>query len=175
MTPLRCAGCATKSTAIRRRDMSRTRHRPLQPGSVAIASTGGLRRVMPWLARPTHDKSWTPFVRAISASRDAAVATGADRAAMAGLVAIAVVMVVLTGATVPATRAGGDYAYVALALVAGGLALAATRLAERRDNAQALWLIVGTAIVLRGMLLVAEPLLSTDVYRYVWDGKVQAA
>src|SRR5262245_31348495 len=94
---------------------------------------------------------------------------------MAGLVLIAVVMVVLTGATVPATRAGGDYAYVALALVAGTLALAATRLAERADGIRALWLVVGTAIILRVMLLATEPLLSTDIYRYVWDGKVQAA
>jgi alpha-1,6-mannosyltransferase len=109
------------------------------------------------------------------ASQHAAVASGADRRAMAGLVLIAVVMVVLTGATVPATRAGGDYAYVMLALVAGALALAATRLAERADGMQALWLVAGTAIVLRVVLLVTEPLLSTDIYRYVWDGKVQAA
>lgn len=100
---------------------------------------------------------------------------GSGRGAMTGLVVIAVVMVVLTVATVPATRAGGDYAFVALALVGGVLALAATRLAERADSIQGLWLIVGTAIILRLVLLLTEPLLSTDIYRYVWDGKVQAA
>jgi len=94
---------------------------------------------------------------------------------MAGLVLIAVIMVVLTVATVPATRAGGDYAYVVLALVAGALALAATRLVERVDGVQVLRLVIGTAIVLRVVLLMTEPLLSTDIYRYVWDGKVQAA
>src|SRR5262245_62464828 len=38
-----------------------------------------------------------------------------------------------------------------------------------------MWVIVGVAIALRLTLLMTEPLLSTDVYRYVWDGKVQAA
>src|SRR5262245_2900350 len=83
--------------------------------------------------------------------------------------------IAVTLATVPATRAAGDYGYVALALIAGLLALAATRIAERAPSAQAMWLIIGAAVALRLALLMTEPLLSTDIYRYVWDGKVQGA
>lgn len=48
----------------------------------------------------------------------------------------------------------------------GALTPAATR--------QALILILATAALARAMLLFAPPL-STDIYRYVWDGRVQAA
>jgi hypothetical protein len=39
----------------------------------------------------------------------------------------------------------------------------------------ALWLVLGVAVVLRAALLFGPPLLSSDVYRYVWDGRVQDA
>jgi alpha-1,6-mannosyltransferase len=102
-------------------------------------------------------------------------AKGGDRDSLFRLSLVAVAITLLTLATVPATRAGGDYAYVSLAVIAGLLALAATRIAERTTGARALWLIVGVAVFLRLALLITEPLLSTDIYRYVWDGKVQAA
>jgi alpha-1,6-mannosyltransferase len=35
--------------------------------------------------------------------------------------------------------------------------------------------VLGLAIALRALLLTAPPILSTDIYRYVWDGRVQAA
>jgi hypothetical protein len=37
------------------------------------------------------------------------------------------------------------------------------------------WIVLGVAVALRVLLLTAPPILSTDVYRYVWDGRVQAA
>jgi alpha-1,6-mannosyltransferase len=37
------------------------------------------------------------------------------------------------------------------------------------------WLVLGVAMALRALLLTAPPILSTDIYRYVWDGRVQAA
>ena len=40
---------------------------------------------------------------------------------------------------------------------------------------RAIWLILGIALALRLPLLFAPPFLSSDVFRYVWDGKVQAA
>ncbi|MDP4006581.1 hypothetical protein [Methylobacterium sp. NEAU K] len=40
---------------------------------------------------------------------------------------------------------------------------------------QALWLILGLAVAMRAALLPAPPFLSSDIYRYVWDGRVQAA
>lgn len=36
-----------------------------------------------------------------------------------------------------------------------------------------IWLVLGVAVAMRVMTLVAPPLLSSDMYRYVWDGRVQ--
>lgn len=38
-----------------------------------------------------------------------------------------------------------------------------------------LFLIVGFALAFRGLLIFTQPVLSDDMYRYVWDGRVQAA
>lgn len=74
-----------------------------------------------------------------------------------------------------AFRNGGDSAFIVLAVVAAMLTFAATHVAERIPAARALWLILGLGIVLRGYVLLFDPLLSSDIYRYIWDGKVQAA
>ncbi|MFC6051019.1 glycosyltransferase 87 family protein, partial [Methylobacterium hispanicum] len=65
-----------------------------------------------------------------------------------------------------------------IGVVAVGLAvyLLAVRLVLReRLPRAALWTILGIAVLLRAALLPALPFLSTDIYRYVWDGQVQAA
>lgn len=46
---------------------------------------------------------------------------------------------------------------------------------ERADRRRALWIVLAVALACRLALAVHEPVLSTDVYRYVWDGRVQAA
>ncbi len=97
------------------------------------------------------------------------------QSALTWLWSMAVLLAAVTVATPSAFRAHGDNMYIALALVAGFLAMAATPFAERAPQSHALWLIFGVAIGLRIMLLFTEPLLSSDIYRYVWDGKVQAA
>jgi len=74
-----------------------------------------------------------------------------------------------------AFEAGGDNVFMALTIPACLLAIAATRLAERAPTHRALWLIFGVAIMLRAYVLLFDPLLSSDIYRYVWDGRVQAA
>ncbi len=91
------------------------------------------------------------------------------------LAGIGVVMVGLTLATPFAFEAGGDNAFMALTIPAGLLAIAATRLAERAPAHRALWLIFGLGIMLRAYALLFDPFLSSDIYRYVWDGRVQAA
>lgn len=96
------------------------------------------------------------------------------RRALLGLWAVAGLLVVLTLATPTAFRAGGDNVYIVMAFTAGLLALAAAQIADRAPPQQAMWLILGVAVVLRLALLALEPLLSSDIYRYVWDGKVQA-
>jgi hypothetical protein len=63
---------------------------------------------------------------------------------------------------------------MAFAVATGLTAMAATVVAERTRDTKAIWLIIGVAVGLRAILLMLDPLLSTDIYRYVWDGKVQA-
>ncbi len=45
----------------------------------------------------------------------------------------------------------------------------------RRGVAMDMKLVLGLAIGLRLLLLIAHPMLSSDLYRYVWDGRVQMA
>ena len=91
------------------------------------------------------------------------------------LAAISVALAGLTLAAPFAFRAGGDNAFIALAIPAGLLTLAATQAAERTPKNRALWLIFGVGILLRVYVLLFDPLLSTDIFRYIWDGRVQAA
>lgn len=66
--------------------------------------------------------------------------------------------------------------FLALALAAGVLHLAATAFAWRLDAGRRLFLaIVSLAVLFRAALLCAPPTLSDDVWRYVWEGRVQAA
>lgn len=95
--------------------------------------------------------------------------------ALCGLAAIGAIIAGLTLATPFAFKSAGDNAYIALAIPAALLAIAATVAAERAPTTRALWLIIGVGIALRIVALSWEPLLSSDIYRYVWDGQVQAA
>jgi len=81
----------------------------------------------------------------------------------------------LTLATPFAFQASGDNAFIALTVPACVLAFAATQVAERAPTKRALWLIFGIGIALRIYVLLFDPLLSSDIFRYVWDGRVQAA
>ena len=104
----------------------------------------------------------------------AGVANRVHDASMFRLFLVGAAVTVLTLTTPVAFRAGGDYAYMAMAIIVGLLAVAASRIADHTTSVTALWLIVVIAIGLRLVLLFTEPLLSSDIYRYVWDGKVAA-
>jgi alpha-1,6-mannosyltransferase len=91
------------------------------------------------------------------------------------LAGIGAVLAALTLVTPFAFETAGDNAYIALTISAGLLTIAATRVVERVPPYRALWLIFGLGILLRAYLLLFNPLLSSDIYRYVWDGRVQAA
>src|SRR5262249_32650695 len=73
----------------------------------------------------------------------------------------------LTLLTPFAFQAGGDNAFIALAVPAGLLTLAAARVAERTPANRALWLIFGIGVLLRVYVLLFDPLVSTDIYRYI--------
>jgi len=91
------------------------------------------------------------------------------------LAGIGAIFAGLTLATPFAFQAGGDNAFIALAIPASLLTLIATRVAERTPTKRALWLIFSIGILLRIYVLLFDPLLSSDIFRYVWDGRVQAA
>jgi len=91
------------------------------------------------------------------------------------LAGIGVALAGLTLVTPFAFQDYGDNAFIALTIVAGLLTIAATHAAERAPADRALWLIFGFGITIRIYVLLFDPLLSSDIYRYIWDGRVQAA
>lgn len=65
---------------------------------------------------------------------------------------------------------------VGLLVIASAVYFATVRLILRYAWPRGtVWFVVGVAIALRLLLLTAPPILSSDIYRYVWDGRVQAA
>ena len=63
--------------------------------------------------------------------------------------------------------------FIAIALAQGAVYFVAVFWVSRRPSP--LWLVLVFAALLRLPLLFSPPFLSTDLYRYVWDGRVQAA
>lgn len=94
------------------------------------------------------------------------------------LVQIALVgglLVLIDGSGAALHHAWGSAAFVTLmALHAAGAAWVA-HLAKSHSSAAALAIVLAVALVTRGILLATPPYLSTDVWRYVWDGRVQGA
>jgi alpha-1,6-mannosyltransferase len=70
-------------------------------------------------------------------------------------------------------RLGGYALYAVFAAGALGAFWAARE--EWTDARRALVIILVTAALMRAALLFAEPYLSNDILRYIWDGRVQAA
>jgi hypothetical protein len=69
-----------------------------------------------------------------------------------------------------------DYAaFVPAIALSGTITIAATALAPSVPERGGLILILAMAMAMRLLVVGQEPLLSTDIYRYVWDGRVQAA
>jgi alpha-1,6-mannosyltransferase len=80
----------------------------------------------------------------------------------------------------PGARSIGTQLHVDIFAGLLGLAVlvyfSTVRLVLRRPQPrQAVWLVLGVAVVMRAVLITNPLLLSSDVYRYVWDGRVQAA
>jgi alpha-1,6-mannosyltransferase len=72
----------------------------------------------------------------------------------------------------------GTYGYavfIPCIVASGSITIAATALAPHVPVRAGLVAILGLALVMRLLLVGEEPLLSIDIYRYVWDGRVQAA
>lgn len=79
-------------------------------------------------------------------------------------------------ATAPWILHAYDHAvFVPTIVLSGVITIAATTLAPSVPERWGLILIIGMGIVMRLLVIGKEPLLSSDIYRYVWDGRVQAA
>jgi len=69
----------------------------------------------------------------------------------------------------------GDGALAPAAAASGLLTMLAATLSSRVDGRIALAVVLVLALAMRLSLVGEEPFLSSDLYRYIWDGRVQAA
>ena len=93
-----------------------------------------------------------------------------------GLAACALLLLVLTAIGLDRQRHDDIIGFVAVALAQGAVYLFAARQAwSARASRRGVLLILAAAAALRLPVLLAPPYLSTDIYRYVWDGRVLAA
>ena len=72
-------------------------------------------------------------------------------------------------------RTYGYGLFIPAVAASGFLTLAAARISDAVPPRAGLLIVLGFALAMRLLLVGEDPFLSTDVYRYVWDGRVQAA
>ena len=65
--------------------------------------------------------------------------------------------------------------FVAVTVLQGCVYLVAVRILLRTQAGRHVWVILGIALLMRVPALVEAPFLSNDIFRYIWDGWVQAA
>ena len=93
-----------------------------------------------------------------------------------GLCGCGSVLLALTGAGLYAQREHGIDGFVVVALAQGAVYALATWLVWRGVRSRhAAAVIIFLAAAMRAVVVLAPPYLSSDIYRYVWDGRVIAA
>src|SRR5256885_2445006 len=95
--------------------------------------------------------------------------------ALAGLFGIGCAMLVFVAAGPWIIRSFGYGLFIPAVLASGLLTIAATQLSAAAPVRIGLIIVLGIALAMRLLLVGEEPFLSTDLYRYIWDGRVQAA
>src|SRR3954464_9898022 len=105
----------------------------------------------------------------------AAPAARQDSAALIGLCLAGCAMLALAVLAPWIVRTLGYGVLMPALAVSGLLAAYATRCAANVPARIGLVIVLGFALAMRLALVGIEPLMSTDIYRYVWDGRVQAA
>jgi alpha-1,6-mannosyltransferase len=95
--------------------------------------------------------------------------------ALAALCVAGTIMLALAAAAPWIVRSFDYQAFVPLLAASGLVTIMATRLAAEVPVRTGLIVVLGLALAMRLVLVVIDPMLSTDLYRYVWDGRVQAA
>ena len=79
-------------------------------------------------------------------------------------------------ASTGAARSARMAALVGLLMASAAAYFGAVRLILRHTwPPGTVWIVLGVAFSLRALLLTEPPILSSDIYRYAWDGRVQAA
>jgi alpha-1,6-mannosyltransferase len=85
-------------------------------------------------------------------------------------------LLALTGIDLALQQPDDIDSFLAIALLQGAVYLAAVCLVWRAGSSRQIVLgIAAIAVLMRIPIVLAPPSLSTDVYRYVWDGRVMAA
>jgi alpha-1,6-mannosyltransferase len=97
------------------------------------------------------------------------------RHATIGLGTVALGLSALTIFAPALHRQFGGWILIAVFAATAGGAYGGMRLGEVAEQRCALVIIVMGALAMRAGLLFVEPYLSSDVYRYIWDGRVQGA
>jgi hypothetical protein len=98
-----------------------------------------------------------------------------ERIALAELFAIGCVMLAFVAIAPWIIRTRGYGVFIPAAAASGFLTIAAARLSATVPARPGLLVVLGFALAMRLLLVGDEPFLSTDLYRYIWDGRVQAA
>src|SRR5438270_495098 len=95
--------------------------------------------------------------------------------ALTGLVGLGCAMLAFVAAGPWIIRSFGYGVFIPAAVASGFLTIIATQLSAAVPARIGLPIVLGFALTMRLLLVGQEPFLSTDIYRYIWDGRVQAA
>src|SRR5215213_4780755 len=98
-----------------------------------------------------------------------------ELAALSALAAIGCGMLVFVAAGPWIIRSFGYGVFVPAVVTSGLLTIAARQISAAVPARMGLIVVLGFALAMRLLLVGEEPFLSTDLYRYIWDGRVQAA
>jgi hypothetical protein len=95
--------------------------------------------------------------------------------ALSGLSAAGCAMLAFAATGPWIIRSFGYGIFIPAVIASGLLTIAATRFSAAAPARTGLVIVLGLALAMRLLLVGEEPFLSTDLYRYIWDGRVQAA
>lgn len=85
------------------------------------------------------------------------------------------VMIALAASAAWGYQTYDEIGFVVMALPMGAIAFVALWVAGRAPQGAALLLILAVGVIVRVIAFADDPLLSTDIFRYVWDGRVAHA
>jgi alpha-1,6-mannosyltransferase len=100
---------------------------------------------------------------------------GRNSGALIVFSAVGLLMLLFVAAGPWIIRSHGYGIFIPAVASSGLLTIVAASLAGRLEERSGLVIALGLGLAMRLLLVNEEPFLSTDLYRYIWDGRVQAA